>query len=255
MKKVYVDTPSGQIHYVTEGDGSAVVLLHQAPLSSDEYKEMIPMIGSRFRVLSMDIPGYGQSDTPNRYYTVAEYAACVIHFLDALNIEQASIVGTHTGAAIGIEAAVTWPERIQKIIMNGCPFYTPDVRKARLKDTRYDPMPVMEDASHLLKIWEIPKYWSPKSDPLIWHRWLVDYLRSGERDAHQALFRYEIEKRLPLIKIPCLLIYGTESIFYQRMEATQELIPECETKVIDGGGFFLGYERPVEFSQAILEFL
>jgi hypothetical protein len=51
------------------------------------------------------------------------------------------------------------------------------------------------------------------------------------------------------------LIYGTEDFLYNRMKDTEELIPGCKTKIIEGGGFILGYERAGEFSEAILEFL
>jgi pimeloyl-ACP methyl ester carboxylesterase len=255
MKKAYANTPSGQIHYLTEGEGRPLLLLHQLPLSSDEYREMIPAIGKRFQALCIDIPGYGHSDEPDRYYTIEDYASSVIQFLDALNIGKASIVGTHSGAAISVEVAAAYPERVDRLILNGCPYLPPEERKARLADPKYDPMKIEKDGSHLIKIWEKARGWSPHSDPLYWHRWVVDCLNSGERDAHQALFRYEMEKRLPLIKCPILLIYGTEDFLYSRMKDTEELIPGCKTKVIEGGGFILGYERAGEFSEAILEFL
>ncbi|MCK5097373.1 MAG: alpha/beta hydrolase, partial [Desulfobacteraceae bacterium] len=194
-------------------------------------------------------------DTPDSLYTINDYAVCVHHLLDALNIHTAHIMGTHAGAAIGIEVAISWPERVEKLILNGCPFLSPEVRRTRLADPAYAPMEIKEDASHLIKIWKTARKWSPNADPLNWHRWLVDYLISGKQDAHQALFRYEIEKRLPLIKSPSLLISGTEDIFYDKMDVTRRLIPECKTKVIEGGGFILGYENAIEFSRAILEFL
>jgi pimeloyl-ACP methyl ester carboxylesterase len=255
MKKAYVDVPMGQIHYLFAGSGRSLVLLHQLPLSSDEYREMIPTIGKHFQALCMDIPGYGKSDEPDRYYEIGDYAECVIQFLDALNIDKASMVGTHSGAAIAVEAAAAYPGRVDRLILNGCPFHPPEVRKARLADSRYAPMEVKEDGSHLARIWETAKGWSPNADPLSWHRWVVDYLISGRRDAHKALFRYEIEKRLPLIQCPTLLIYGTEDIFYGRREQTKNLITDGSTRIIQGGGFILGYERPGEFLEAILEFL
>ena len=46
MKRGYVDTPEGQVHYRTEGSGEPILLLHKAGLSSDEYTEMLPFLGN-----------------------------------------------------------------------------------------------------------------------------------------------------------------------------------------------------------------
>jgi pimeloyl-ACP methyl ester carboxylesterase len=116
-------------------------------------------------------------------------------------------------------------------------------------------MRIKEDGSHLIKKWEIARNWSPSLSPESWHRWVVNYLVAGELDAHQALFRYMIEERLPLIQSPTLLISGTEDVFHHQLEASERLIPDCKTKVIEGGGIVIGYEKGEEFAQAILEFL
>jgi pimeloyl-ACP methyl ester carboxylesterase len=105
--------------------------------------------------------------------------------------------------------------------------------------------------------WDYQRNLSPTSRPESWHRAVVDYLLAGvhAEDAHHALWRYEVETRLPLIKCFTLLIGGTEDIFFSRFEVTKSLIPQCRTKVIDGGGIHLAYERSKEFAEAIDEFL
>ncbi len=59
MKKAYADLPEGQIHYLTAGEGEPLVLLHQTPLSLDEYLDMIPSLAKSNKVIAMDSPGYG----------------------------------------------------------------------------------------------------------------------------------------------------------------------------------------------------
>jgi pimeloyl-ACP methyl ester carboxylesterase len=255
MRKAYADIPSGQIHYIEEGEGECLLLLHQSPLSVDEYKDMIPILGKVYRVLAMDTPGYGKSDVPHSYIPIEEYAKRVLCFLDALGISKVSVVGSHTGGAIAVEAAVLAPERVAKLVLNGCPDYEPDVRKSRLVDSKYDPIKIAADGSHLKRIWQIAQNWSPNFSPESWHRWVVDFLNAGELDAHQALFRYLIDKRLPLLKMPTLLISGTEDVFYHRLMESAKLIPDCKTKIIEGGGIVIAYERAKEFGEAILEFL
>jgi len=53
----YLDTPDGQIHYVTAGSGRPVLLLHQTPRSWDEYRDVIPILARERRVVALDTIG------------------------------------------------------------------------------------------------------------------------------------------------------------------------------------------------------
>ena len=58
----FVSTPHGQVHYRTAGAGEPLLLLHQTSRSSDEFAEMLPILGRSRRVIAMDTLGYGDSD-------------------------------------------------------------------------------------------------------------------------------------------------------------------------------------------------
>jgi hypothetical protein len=51
VHRSYANTPDGQIHYATAGQGKPVLLLHQTPRSWDEYRDVLPIIGSRYRAI------------------------------------------------------------------------------------------------------------------------------------------------------------------------------------------------------------
>ena len=226
MKRGYVDTPEGQIHYRTEGSGEPLLLLHQACLSSDEYSLVIPILGKNYRVMAMDFPAHGNSDVPDRQYLVEDYARTVVSFLDGLSIRKTNIVGHHSGASVAVEVAAAYPERVDRLILSGCPLYKLEVRQARLRgeDPKYLPMKITEDGSYLIKIWETEK---AKSQPPVqtWYRMLVSHLMVGERDQdlHLAIFRYDIEQRLPLIKSPTLIVSGDKDVFYNLLDFTHSM--------------------------------
>ena len=257
VRRAYVDIPEGQIHYQTEGNGETIILLHQTPLSSNQYSDMIPILGRSYRVIAMDTPGYGNSFRPSKRYEIMDYARCFISFMNVLGIDKANVVGDHTGASIAAEAAVNYPERLDKLILCGCPHYEQDERKAKLTDPRYAQMEIKKDGSHLMKIWKLPTGFAPRSKPESWHRVVVDYLVAGvgATDAWHAVFRYDIEPRFPLIRCPTLLISGDEDLFLHRLETTAGFIPRCRTKIIEGGGDVIAYERYEAFAEAILEFV
>lgn len=257
MKRAYADTAEGQIHYCTDGSGELLLLLHQTPLSSEEYALMIPILATKYRVFAMDTPGYGNSGKGLRKYLIEDYARRVLGFLDAIGIRRTSIVGHHTGALIAVEVAVTHPERVDKLILSGCPYYEAGVAERLLNDDRFQPMQIKEDGSHIIKMWQVAKSYSPQSKPEVWNKVVTNNLKAGEdaEDGHHAVFKYRTQERLPLIKCPTLVLSGTRDVFYKRVDVVKNLIARSRIKIIDGGGVWVGFEMPQEFAEAILEFL
>jgi pimeloyl-ACP methyl ester carboxylesterase len=70
-----------------------------------------------------------------------------------------------------------------------------------------------------------------------------------------AIYSYNLGSRLPLIKSPTLLLYGAEDAPLKQAESIRRLISECAIQVVEGTLSFPTWEKPVEFSQPILQFL
>ena len=257
MKKAYVDIPEGQVHYRTEGSGENLLLLHQSPMSSDEFADMIPILAKSCRVVAMDTLGHGSSDDPPREYEIEDFARSVISFLDTLGINKTSIAGHHTGATIAAEVAAAYPERVDRLILSGCIVLEPEEWKAFLSQPLTRDLKMTDDGEFLTKTWEKYKSFSSHPDPELWFKPFIIALTARTRpyDAHFAVVRYDVKPRLRLIKSPTLLTGGSEDVFVNQLESTKSLIPRCRTMVIEGGGFFVCFEKPREFAQAILDFL
>lgn len=255
MKRAYVNIPEGQIHYRIDGSGEPLLLLHQTAFSSDEYSLVMPILSKSYQVIAMDTMGYGMSGSPPRVFKIEDYARSVRGFLFTLGIKETSIAGHHTGATIALEIAAAYPEIVDKLILSGCPYYDPEERQERR--ARYRPMEITDDGSYLTKMWEMLRRYMPHARPEDWHKFLIAGLLAGPRgeEAHQAVFQYDEKQRLPLIKSPTLLLYGTEDTFFHRREATARLVPRCRTEIIQGAGALIALEKPNAFAQSILEFL
>ncbi|MEP0897782.1 alpha/beta fold hydrolase [Leptolyngbya sp. FACHB-1624] len=118
IKRAFLDTEDGQIHYRVGGEGKPLLLLHMNPRSSDEYRELMPIFVQQGRqVIAMDLMGFGDSDKPSRLYSVADYAKTAIALLDELGIEKTDVLGNHTGAFVSGEIAVAYPDRVNKLIL------------------------------------------------------------------------------------------------------------------------------------------
>ena len=122
MHRAFLDTPDGQIHYVTAGAGRPVLLLHQTPRSWDEYRDVIPLLAVERRVVAMDTIGYGESYKPPRRCDIEDYGRGAIALLDGLGIRSTAIVGHHTGAVIAMELAASYPERVERLVLSSSPF-------------------------------------------------------------------------------------------------------------------------------------
>ena len=258
MKRGYIDTPEGQVHYRTDGNGEPVLLLHKAGLSSDEYTEMLPFLGKYFRAIAMDTLGYGNTDLPLNEPKFEDYVQNIEHFINGMKLKQINMVGHLLGASFAVEIAAVHPELVKKLVLWDCIFLEPEVRRKTQEEYAKEHMEFKLDGSHLLDIWKSrgPK---PDTDLRLVQRSAVEYMKSSLGAAsgisHRALFAYDIEPRLPLIKCPTLLIYGKGSALYPRQEAIKNLIPGCQTKEIENAGPFPYWEKAEEISKIIMEFL
>jgi len=238
MERGYVKTPGGQLHYITEGEGDVLVLLHQVPSSSMEYTRLIPALSNQYRVIALDSPGYGMSDKPAAPLTVADYARRVVEFLGALGVEKCHLFGHHTGASIAVEVAVAYPEMVSKLILSGCPHYTEAVRQAKLQGDAFQPPQPKADGSHITDAWNTILRYVPGATPEIATYMVLGRLMAGERgeEGHHAVFQYDIESRLPKITCPTLLFSTDGDAFMDRLEITGALIPGCVKESAPGDG-------------------
>lgn len=109
------------LFYREAGDTSAptVLLLHGFPTSSHMYRELIPALADRFRLIAPDLPGFGFSDAPERsrfQYSFDRLAETVDRFTDVLGLRRYALYLFDYGAPIGLRLALRHPERISAVI-------------------------------------------------------------------------------------------------------------------------------------------
>jgi pimeloyl-ACP methyl ester carboxylesterase len=215
-KRAFLDTPFGQVYYVTQGQGEPVLLLHQTPSSMDQYAELIPLLAKTKRVIAMDNLGFGDSDKPARQLSIEEYGATVVQLLDELGIAKASIIGYHTGAFIGIEVATAHPERVDKLVLFE-PFYIDDAVREAIRNfakSGFKPFEMKPDGSHLMERWQQIRRTYPDMSLEQVTRDLIDNLKAGQAAGAGRLLvlNYPMEKRLPLIQAPTFIIWGNKDL-------------------------------------------
>ena len=96
-----------------------ILLLHGFPTSSHMFRDLIPELCGRYRVIAPDLPGFGQTKAPPRGvfdYTFDNLARVMQHFVDQLELDRFALYVFDYGAPVGYRMASTRPERISAII-------------------------------------------------------------------------------------------------------------------------------------------
>jgi epoxide hydrolase 4 len=121
----FADVGTGvRLHYVEAGSGPLVVLLHGFPEFWWSWRNQIPvLVDAGFRVVAVDMRGYGQSDAPSdwRKYRMEILAADVAGLITALGEEKAFVAGHDWGAAVAWAVATLHPERVERLAILNVP--------------------------------------------------------------------------------------------------------------------------------------
>jgi pimeloyl-ACP methyl ester carboxylesterase len=260
VERSFVSTPSGRIHIAEAGSGAPVLLLHQTPRSWDEFRDVLPLLGRHYRAIAMDTVGYGDSDPlPQGQASIENWAKAAHQLLVALNIDRAAIVGHHTGASIAMEIAATYPAKVAVLVLSGSPYVDAARREAtkRHKAVVDDVTPRI-DGGHLAELWSMRQSFYPADRIDLLERFIIDALKAGQRAAegHLVVDRHEMEKRLPLIACPTLVIAPTaDPHAYPHAPKVAAAIAGSALVEIEGGTVPLPDQMPEAFAAAIHRFL
>lgn len=114
----YVDVAGGRMHYVDEGNGPPVVMLHGNPTWSFHYRELIKGLRDRYRVIAPDHIGCGLSDKPPEYpYTLSTHIDNLERLIDHLALSNVMLAVHDWGGPIGFGWAARHPQRVRGFIL------------------------------------------------------------------------------------------------------------------------------------------
>jgi haloalkane dehalogenase len=121
----YLDLGGPRMHYIDEGSGPAVVMLHGNPTWSFYYRELVRGLRDCYRVVAPDHIGCGLSDKPTDYpYTLATHIENISRLIDHLGLADVTLVVHDWGGAIGFGWAARYPERVGRfVVFNSAAFF------------------------------------------------------------------------------------------------------------------------------------
>jgi 2-hydroxy-6-oxonona-2,4-dienedioate hydrolase len=212
------------------------VLVHGLVVSSSYMVPLAKCLAPDYRVFAPDLPGFGRSDKPRRSLQIHELADALAMWMDAIEINRATIVGNSFGCQIAVEFAIRNPERVTRLVLLS-PTTDPRARTMVQQTVR----------------WLLNSTQEPPSLGLILLR---DYLAAGIARAVRT-FRMsvndEIHKKLPYVPIPTLVVRGANDTIAPERWADEaaKLLPLGERATIPGVGHTLNYNAPLESARVI----
>lgn len=108
-----------RLHYAEQTGSRPVLFLHGWPDSGFSFSRILPLLPSSLHAFAIDQRGFGDSDRPDDGYTIEQFAADAIAFLDARSIERASIVGHSFGSFVARQVAIDYPQRVERLVLIG----------------------------------------------------------------------------------------------------------------------------------------
>ena len=260
--KAYIDLPWGQVHLRTVASGAAarwpVFLLHQSPLSSRNYEQLLPLLTGPCHPVALDTPGYGSSSPAPAHWEVEDYANAVWDAADALGWPgQAVLFGRATGAVFALQAALSRPDRVRCLILHGMPVYT-DAERAHRMAHFAPPLPLQADGSHLQRIWDRIQGEYPWIDPALATHLAADFLAAGPdfAQSYRAIWRYDLAHHARAgTGCPTLLLGGSaDRIAFMHARAVA-LLPNAESLVLNGATDFVAEQAPVQLARPVQDFI
>ncbi len=265
MKKS-VALPNGEtLAYLTMGDpaGTPVVLIHGYTDSARDWVPLIPYLSPHLRLILLDLRGHGRSGKPECCYTRFDFAYDVKLLLDALHIARADVVGHSLGSFIAQTFAELWPGRTARVVLISSsggrrPGTAPAAPKldyaAAIRELKE---PIEPDSKFMLEWWSSPTPVDP------------EFLRRQRQDAariplhvwrailDQGLTDADLQRTLPQLKAPVLLIWGSADPLMEEEVRTslREALPQAVVKIFPGLGHNPFWEEPAQCAAVINSFL
>jgi pimeloyl-ACP methyl ester carboxylesterase len=113
-----VSTADHRISLLEAGTGAAVVAIHGLGATKASFLATVAALAPRFRVIAIDLPGFGDSDKPvGAPYDARYFATAVVQLLDALELDRAHVIGNSLGGRAALEVGLRAPERVGRLAL------------------------------------------------------------------------------------------------------------------------------------------
>jgi pimeloyl-ACP methyl ester carboxylesterase len=247
------------LYFESKGKGPVVVLIHGGQMDRRMWDAQFDLFAKQYRVIRYDIRGFGKSEAPTKPYS---NAGDLDSLLRHLRVKRAALIGLSLGAAVAVEAALSYPEIVDSLVL-----VCPGLGGFPFEDKANDLRAVVEAARDGAKetaaeLWLQNPYMSvAMENPALRGKlrrlaqdnvacWLNNPLLLRRPSPPAA-------ERLREIRVPTLALGGERDVsdIHRIVAKLAAEIPGAQKQVLPGAGHLVPMEKPEEFNRLTLEFL
>jgi 3-oxoadipate enol-lactonase len=247
-----------QIYYEVAGDGPPLVLIHANPFDHRLWLYQIARYSQFFRVVAIDLRGYGRSDKPVTPFTMHDLAADVLGVCDDLGIARAIFAGVSVGSGISMLIGLEHPERSAALVLVGGSTRGPVANLSRIVE-RLENAPDL--GTYLLEL--VCGYVAPGFGDQPTGRWLLNLFienahnlsRRSIAQVFRARASFDMTSLVHAMQPPTLIINGEHDNSLEAARETASLIPGARHEMLRNAGHACCLEAPEAFDEVMSSFL
>jgi len=254
MKRLSIKLDEGRLSCLTDGEGPPLLLLHSLGVSSESWSKVIEPLAQNYSVYAWDMMGHGDSDKPPRDFLIEDYARNVLHVSDQLGLDRLILCGNSVGALIALEVAAIYPEKVKALILVGCPCWDAWGRMERLMlsasnyDSEGNPLPATKEQLAM-------SYTRVTQELIDWVNQQRARVGLWMKKTMIAIALYDAIPKLPLVRCPTLVLFGSEDLLREREKVLLEGISGAKHAVVPHAGHIPQIDNPQGFLQEVRRFL
>ncbi len=241
--------------YAQHGTGVPVVLIHGFPLDHSIWRQTIEVLKDSYRLIVVDLRGFGGSSAPDSAYSLEDMAADIAGLLDHLELEKATLVGHSMGGYIALAFARLYPQRVSGLALVAS---QPLADTPEQKQGRYDTAgKVVEGGVGIVRDAMLPKLSADAKIQEAISKIITRQTSAGVAGALKAMAeRADSSSILSEAQFPILIVHGDADLLIpiERAEQMKALNSAAELVVLNGIGHMPMMEAPGDVAKEIAKF-
>lgn len=252
----YSTTNSLKIYYEVSGEGFPFVMVHANPFDHNLWMYQIAHFSTYFKVIAIDIRGYGRSDKPSTPFTLKDMADDVLGVCRDESVTEAILGGVSVGSGMALLLGLDYPELFKALILVGGSSGPGGAIDERIQG--YTKVGIEKYHIQHLKELVAPDFPQTKLGKYLLNTYVErDPWLSGESIAQifRARAGTDMTTRLESMKVPTLVINGEYDNSLKAGQRTASLIPGAMHRILPKTGHACCIEDPAGFDEFVVEFL